>query len=117
MASAPFVPSSAPRCLHLLLAASGQLSADGQLRELIAERRDRRGTDVELWYLPPAALARVLPDGAPGQEGVVAGDPAVITWLQLRFGGMVSIALLDPQRLHAQADGLPPRAPLAALAL
>jgi len=31
------------------------------------------------------------------QEAVVAGDPAVITWLQLRFGGTVSTALLEPE--------------------
>jgi hypothetical protein len=41
----------------------------------------------------------------------------VITWLQLRFGGSVSTAVLDPQQLHNRAGGLPPRAPLAAVTL
>ncbi len=117
MADAPFVPSCAPRPLQLLLAPLGQLSGDGQLRELIAERRDHRGTGVEIWYLPPAVLVSLLPDLPTGQEGVVASDPVAITWLQLRFGGAVSTASLDPERLQAQAGGLPPRAPLAALAL
>ncbi len=105
------------RPLPLLLAASGHLSGDGQLRELIAERRDRQGAQVELWYLPPAVLTALLPKLAAAQEAVVAADPAVITWLQLRFGGNVSTAVLDPQQLHNQAGGLPPRAPLAAVTL
>ena len=113
--AAAFSPSVRP--LPLLLAPTGQLSADGQLRELIAERRDRQGAGVELWYLRPVLLASLLPELAAGQEAVVAGDPAVITWLQLRFGGDVSTALLDPQQLHNRAGGLPPRAPLAAVAL
>lgn len=105
------------RPLPLLLASNGQLSGDGQLRELIAERRDRQGAQVELWHLPPAVLAALLPELAAGQEAVVAADPAVITWLQLRFGGNMSTAVLDPQQLHNQAGGLPPRAPLAAVTL
>jgi hypothetical protein len=105
------------RPLPLLLAATGQLSGDGQLRELIAERRERQGAQVELWYVPPAVLAALLPEHAAGTEAVVAADPAVITWLQLRFGGSLGTAVLDPQQLHNRAGGLPPRAPLAALTL
>jgi len=70
-----------------------------------------------LHLLPPAEVARLLPSLALGQEAVVAGDPAVITWLQLRFGGTVSTALLEPELLHSRASGLPPQAPLAAVAL
>ncbi|NQV09649.1 MAG: hypothetical protein HQ527_00525 [Cyanobacteria bacterium] len=108
--------------LPLLLAPGGQLSGDGQLRELIAERRERQGDHVELWHLSPLVLAALLPEltagqERAGQEAVVAGDPAVITWLQLRFGGSMHTALLDPQQLHNQAGGLPPRAPLAAVTL
>jgi hypothetical protein len=45
-------PASAPlRSLSFLVAPVGQLSGDGQLRELIEERRQRRGAAVELWYL------------------------------------------------------------------
>jgi hypothetical protein len=119
MAAVPFqsCEPAMPGVLHLLLAPLGQLSADGQLRELIAERRQRWGEGVALWYLPPAALAALLPDQPPGQEGVVARDPAAITWLQLRFGGTVSTAPLASERLQALAGNLPPRAPLAALAL
>lgn len=108
---------SGARPLAMLLAPGGQLSDDGQLRELIAERRDRHGAQVELWYLQPPVLAALLPEHGAGQEAVVAADPAVITWLQLRFGGSVSTALLDPQQLHNRAGGLPPRAPLAAVSL
>jgi hypothetical protein len=118
MAATPSTPKvCGARPLQLLLAPSGQLSDDGQLRELIAERRDRQGANVELWYLRPAVLAALLPEHGAGQEAVVAADPAVITWLQLRFGGSVSTAVLDPQQLHNRAGGLPPRAPLAAVTL
>lgn len=118
MAATPSTPQvCGARPLQLLLASSGQLSDDGQLRELIAERRDRQGANVELWYLRPVVLAALLPEHGAGQEAVVAADPAVITWLQLRFGGSVSTAVLDPQQLHNRAGGLPPRAPLAAVTL
>jgi hypothetical protein len=98
----------------LLRAPLGQLSGDGQLRELFAERRDRKGPDAELWYLP-APLAQDLALGDGGQELVVAADPAVITWLQLRFGGSVASASLSPALLWAQAGALPPPAAPAAL--
>lgn len=119
MAAVPFQPCEppAPGVLHLLLAPLGQLSGDGQLRELIAERRERRGEVAELWYLPPPVLTSLLPDLPTGQEGVVARDPVAITWLQLRFGGAVSTAALDPEGLQARPVALPPRAPLAPLAL
>ncbi|KEF42234.1 MAG: hypothetical protein ER33_06850 [Cyanobium sp. CACIAM 14] len=114
MPSAPFTPSATAqvRTLSLLLAPSGQLSGDGQLRELIEERRDRKGPDVEIWYLPPA-LVEEMALGSALEEAVLAGDPAVITWLQLRFGGRRSEAPLSPTLLHDRARGLPPRAPLA----
>lgn len=45
MAAVPFQPCepAAPGVLHLLLAPLDQLSADGQLRELITERREHLG--------------------------------------------------------------------------
>jgi hypothetical protein len=120
----------------MLLAPLGQLSGDGQLRELIAERRERKGPDVELWYLEPdlvveLGLLQVLTPpprekqatSQPGQrsgeliEAIVAGDSAVITWLQLRFGGTTGTVTLTPSLLHERAGSLPPQAPLAAVEL
>jgi hypothetical protein len=114
MSSAPLTPSApaAAQTLSLLLAPIGQLSGDGQLRELFEERRDRKGANVELWYLPPA-LVQELGVGSALEEAVLAGDPAVITWLWLRFGGSRGEACLSPTLLHDRARALPPRAPLA----
>ncbi len=102
--------------LHVLLAPEGQLSGDGQLRELIAERRDRRGPDATLWHLSPK-LVREIYLASGGQEAVVADDEAVITWLQLRFGGRAKTAVLSPELLRQRASALPPRAPQAAVDL
>ena len=100
----------------LLLAPLGQLSGDGQLRELIQERRGHAGGDAHLWYLPPFLLVS-LGLGSRDQEGIAALDTGVITWLQLRFGGVVSAAAdLDQARLAAKAPTLPSPPPLAALA-
>lgn len=96
-----------PRVLSLLLAPQGQLSGDGQLRELIAERRASRGTRAEIWYLPPAQV-RAFGLGAGAMEAVVAGDPAVITWLALRFGGECRHAPFDAFALEAVAEAPPP---------
>jgi hypothetical protein len=136
MTAAPFTPAApvSARSLPLLLAPLGQLSGDGQLRELIEERRDRKGPDVELWYVEPALvdglnLRQALsnppeqgrPTGQPGEltaqplEAIVAGDSAVITWLQLRFGGSTGATILSPTLLHERAGGLPPKAPQAAV--
>lgn len=102
--------------LHLLLAPAGQLSGDGQLRELMAERRDRLSPQVPLWYLSPE-LVQELYLASGGQEAVVAGEDAVITWLQLRFGGRTKTAVLSTTQLQERAGALPPRAPQARLAL
>jgi hypothetical protein len=123
MGAVPFAPApartAAARDLALLLAPPGQLSGDGQLRELMQERRDRLGPDVELWYLPTALVQKLGLNGDRRdlREAVVAGEASVITWLQLRFGGERATALLSPARLHGQAADLPPPAPLARLGL
>jgi hypothetical protein len=124
MSAVPFAPapdtSQAPaRDLAVLLVPPGQLSGDGQLRELMQEHRERKGPEVELWYLPPALVMKLGLNGGRQdlREAVVAGDPAVITWLRLRFGGESDTALLAPTLLHEQASELPPRAPLAPLGL
>jgi len=59
--------------LHLLIAPIGQLSGDGQLRELIQERRNHRGEAAGIWYLAPqdlsdGGLCRQCP------QGEAAGD-------------------------------------------
>ena len=104
----------------LLLAPLGQLSGDGQLRELIQERRghgagNHGDGDAQLWYLPPFLLVS-LRLGGRNQEGIAALETGVITWLQLRFGGVVSAAAdLDQASLAAKAQTLPSPPPLAAL--
>ena len=72
--------------LYVLLAAAGQLSGNGQLRETVKERRSRNGQDVPFWYLSPELVQKFnLPGNA--VEAVVAEDETAINWLQLRFGG------------------------------
>jgi hypothetical protein len=111
------------RLLHVLLAPEGQLSGDGQLRELMAERRDRRGPDAPLWHLSPELVQELYlasggqEAGVANDEAVVADDKAVITWLQLRFGGRTKSAVLSPELLRQRASALPPRAAQACVAL
>ena len=102
--------------LRVLIAPSGQLSGDGQLRESISERRDRKGQDYPLWHLP-CNLVQSFKLSAEGFEAVVAQDPNVITWLQLRFGGEILTVQLELDELRKQANSLPPAAPLAELGL
>lgn len=104
------------RRLGLLLAPEGQLSGDGQLRELIQEQRDRKGAHAAIWYLPPA-LVRQLGLGPAQEEAVAATDAATLTWLQLRFGGTIRPSDLPAQTLAQDATALPPAAPLAGVAL
>lgn len=105
--------------LQVLLAPLGQLSADGQLRELIAERRERQGGTGPIWYLAPqqvAALRLHTPmAGVQAQEAVVTPSAAVLTWLQLRFGGHATRAAIAPAWLESEAQALPQRAPLPPL--
>jgi len=100
--------------LRVLFAPSGQLSGDGQLRESIYERRDRKGDDSPIWYLPSNLVQKFTLMGD-GLEAVVAQDPNIITWLQLRFGGEVLNVKLAIDELRKQASALPPTAPLAEL--
>ncbi|MEA5392551.1 hypothetical protein VB738_14905 [Cyanobium gracile UHCC 0139] len=122
-------PTTAPlRSLSFLVAPLGQLSGDGQLRELIEERRQRKGADVELWYLGPELVEELRlaqafrnppakdQDQARPQEtieAIVAGDAAVITWLELRFGGCTGSLALQAGWLQERAGALPPRTPVA----
>lgn len=101
--------------LSLLAAPAPQLSGDGQLRELIEERRTRFGEHAHLWYLPPAGVG-ALALGNHEEEAVVASDPGVITWLQLRFGGRVGTVRLGPAELQTYGAALPSPAPQASVA-
>jgi hypothetical protein len=110
-------PASSVLHLHLLLAPRGQLSADGQLGELIRERRSRLGGDGGILYLSPELLATqqlaaqplaAEPLASADQEAVAAQDPAVITWLQLRFGGRRQSRELAVAALPAGSLDLPP---------
>ena len=115
-------PASSVLHLHLLLAPRGQLSADGQLGELIRERRSRLGGDGGILYLSPELLATqplaaqplaakslaAQPLASADQEAVAAQDPAVITWLQLRFGGRRQSWELAVAALPAGSLDLPP---------
>lgn len=107
MTASVSAPASSVLHLHLLLAPRGQLSADGQLRELIRERRSRLGGDGGILYLSPELLA-AIPLASADQEAVAAQDPAVITWLQLRFGGRRQSWELAVAALPAGSLDLPP---------
>ena len=109
------IGGSTAACFSLLVAPAPQLSGDGQLRELIEERRTRFGDRADLWYLPPAGV-RTLALCNLEEEAVVAADPAVITWLQLRFGGRVGPVRLGPAELQACAAAPPAPAPQVSLA-
>lgn len=131
------VPSTSQR-FQLLLAPAGQLSGDGQLRELMLERRSRAGHPAHgaradatssIWFLPPVLLQELkLNNGGSAQgiqEGLITEDPAVHVWLQLRFGGRSAstaelaqlAAKLERSWLEQQASGLPPAAPQPPVAL
>jgi len=56
----PFQPDTCSLALQLLVAPCSQLSGDGQLRELMQERRRHLGSaSGGLWYLPPALTAEL----------------------------------------------------------
>ena len=95
------------KALHLLLAPAGQLTANGQLRETIEERRNRKGEDVPFWYLSPDLVVK-FDLSTSGMEAVIAEDHTAITWLKLRFGGEASIVQMDLEQLREFAMELPP---------
>jgi hypothetical protein len=115
----PFDPASPSRrdCLQLLIAPCGSLSADGQLRELIRERRRHAalgegGEDGGgLWFLPEGLCRQQL--GLEGMEGLVTQASRTAIWLQLRFGGQLQTINLPSDWLCAKAMALPPSAPEA----
>ena len=96
-----------PQALYLLLAPSGQLSGNGQLRETLRDRRSRKGEDVPFWYLSPE-LVQKFELGEQGFEAVLASELTAINWLKLRFGGKSTSILIDIDQLKEHARGLPP---------
>ena len=101
--------------LPVLLAPHGQLSADGQLRELIAERRGCHHGTGSIWYLQPDQVAALGLGQGWDEEAVVTTSAAVLTWLQLRFGGCAATVSIPTDWLEAEARALPPAARFAAL--
>ncbi len=99
---------SEPKALYVLLAPVGQLTGNGQLRETIQERRNRKGKDVPFWYLSPE-LVRKLDLAGSELEAVVAEDLSAINWLKLRFGGNSCTAQIDIDQLRKEAIDLPPK--------
>ncbi len=94
---------------YVLIAPVGQLCGNGQLRETITERRNRKGHDEPFWYLSQALATKFK---IPGDniEAVVAEEKTAINWLQLRFGGKISIQEFDREELKKEAYELPPEA-------
>ncbi|ABX08852.1 Hypothetical protein P9211_09211 [Prochlorococcus marinus str. MIT 9211] len=95
------------RDLYALLAPIGQLTGNGQLRETVSERRNRKGEDVAFWYLSPE-LVKKFKLSESTQEAVIADDPTAIDWVRLRFGGEVKTIKLDINQLRQNAMELPP---------
>tara|TARA_Y100001968_G_scaffold125129_1_gene114113 strand:+ start:936 stop:1268 length:333 start_codon:yes stop_codon:yes gene_type:complete len=96
-----------PEELHVLLAPSGQLCGNGQLRESIHERRARKGSDYPMWYLSPELVQKFTLHENPTFEAVVAKDPSAIAWLKLRFGGERKTAMLEISQLWEYASSPP----------
>jgi len=94
--------------LFALVAPVGHLTGNGQLRETISERRNRKGNDVPFWYLPPELVLK-FGLGDRTEEIVVAEEITAINWLQLRFGGEVKNIHLEIEKLRQYAMELPPK--------
>ncbi len=93
--------------LYVLLAPVGQLAGNGQLRETVRERRNRKGDDVKFWYLSPE-LVRKFQLSKSDCEAVVSDEATAINWVKLRFGGEIVNAEIDISELRVQASELPP---------
>ena len=94
---------------YVLTAPEGHLCGNGQLRETISERRNRKGEDVTFWYLSPE-LVKKFKISDSHLEAVVALEKTAINWLQLRFGGDLKILEFDQELLTREAMDLPPSA-------
>ena len=113
----PFQPDASPLTLQLLVAPCGDLSGDGQLRELMQERRRYLGSaSGGLWYLPPTLAAELPLPAEEAREALAIADPSAAVWLQLHFGGSLHSAILSSAWLQENALELPAPAPQAAVA-
>ena len=114
--SMPFEPQPGPPQtdllqLQLLVAPFPELSGDGQLLELMLERRRHQGIgEAGLWYCPPSFCSMQ------GSEAIAILDPSVAVWLQLRLGGALRPMQLSRAWLMSEAIDLPSPASLADLA-
>jgi hypothetical protein len=112
--SLPFQPETRSLTLQLLVAPCGQLSGDGQLCELMQERRRHLGSaSGGLWYLPPALTDELTLPAAGPREALAIADPRAAVWLQLRFGGRLEQICLSSTWLHDKALEPPAPAPQA----
>ena len=112
--SGPIETPSGQVSVQLLLAPFSRLSGDGQLRELMQERRRHLGsTSGGLWYLPPALTNELTLPAAGPQEALAIADPSAAVWLQLRFGGRLEQICLSSTWLDNKALELPAPAPQA----
>ncbi len=94
--------------LFALVAPVGQLTGNGQLRETISERRNRKGNDIAFWYLPPDLVVKFgIADSS--QEVVISDEITAVNWLKLRFGGEVKNINLEIEKLRQFAMELPPK--------
>ncbi len=93
---------------YALIAPLGQLTGNGQLRETISERRNRKGDDVAFWYLSPELTVEFGIEPSSLMEAVVADEITAINWLKLRFGGEIKEFTLDIDELRQNAMELPP---------
>jgi len=106
--------SSAGQVLFALVAPVGRLSGDGQLRELMQERRDHGSLDGPgIWYVPEVWSEAVF--AAVGMEAVVVREARVATWLELRFGVASQPFQMADSWLGRHAAELPPAAPVQPL--
>jgi len=96
-----------PITFNILIAPTGQLTGNGQLRESMFERRSRKGNEYPMWYLNSDLVIRFKLSDKKGFEAVVADDPSTITWLKLRFGGERFTAIMDIDELWEHASQLP----------
>lgn len=105
--------NEAAQAMQVLLAPQGLLSGDGQLRELIQERRNHLGDNADIWYLPSVLTGTLAHSDE--WEGLAICDAGTAAWLHLRLGGELTTVNLSRTWLDQEALKLPAPAPQAQL--